>query len=80
MAAEKKEDVVRERLMRKAAVVQRALTTPEGAELFELMRAEFFVRFDDAKDDRSLAIKAGQADVIAWLMQMKNLKFNPEGR
>jgi high-affinity K+ transport system ATPase subunit B len=71
VADEKVADALREKLAKKARIAQAVLDTPEGKALFEVLRSEFFVRLDDAKDERQTIFKAGQADVIAYIMQLE---------
>lgn len=62
----------REKLLRKAAVVKRVLQTPEGRELLEILRQEFFVRLE-GKDETQIVFNAGRADVVAYLMQLEKV-------
>jgi hypothetical protein len=77
MADAKKVEQVVEVLKVKAAVAKRVFATPDGQELLEILRREFF-RNMKGKDEHETVFKAGQADVVAYLMQLQNL--DSEGR
>jgi len=72
VADEKVAEVLRAKLAGKGRIAQAVLDTPEGKAFFEVLRSEFFVRLDDAKDERQTIFKAGQADVIAYIMQLEH--------
>lgn len=77
MADDKRRDAAVENLARKAGVVQRVLSTADGQELLEIMRAEFLGSLR-GRDATEITFRAGQADVVAWFMQMQ--KFTYERR
>ncbi len=62
------------KLARKAEVVKRVLATPEGQELMEILRKEFFTKIQ-GKDEHETTINAGRADVYSYLLALS--KFDP---
>lgn len=63
---------MRERLGKKAAVVQRVLATQDGQELMKMLREEFLYRVNMSGPTE--AFRLGQCDVIAYLMQLNDHK------
>jgi hypothetical protein len=66
-------DKAKEKLYEKSAVVRRVFSTPDGMALLDLLRREFFSRLE-AKEEHNVVFKAGQADVVAYLMQLNSLQ------
>jgi hypothetical protein len=66
------------KLLRKAEVVKRVLATDDGKEMMKILRAEFFNRLDNVKDEHLIVLNAGRMDAVAYLEMLE--QFNPNGR
>lgn len=76
MADQKQIDSVKDRLLKKAAVVKRVLATPDGQELLLMLKQEFMSKLDG--EPHQMHMNLGRVDVIAWLEALN--RVNPEGR
>jgi hypothetical protein len=63
----------REKLKRKASVVQRVLATADGQEMMKFLRDEFLYALPK-ESPHGPGYRVGTADVIAYLMQMNDFK------
>ena len=61
---------IKARLDRKAAVLQRVFSTPDGLEVLEYLDEEFTKGVMFSQDPRDEAYKLGARDVVIYLQQL----------